>query len=296
MPFVPSDQSSRMKGSETIPAPSRSASAGEKQPVSPCFTRDEVERFHRDGYIIVRGLADDRMLARMLAVTRDGMAREIEPIEYEADLKYPGAPESKAAAGGRTIRRLKQAHARDYVFTEWMIDPPLLGRLRQIVSPSLVVPLAHHNCIMTKSPQFSSDTGWHQDIRYWSFPRPDLVSVWLALGSEREQNGCLWLIPGSHRMTFDRSRFDSELFFRADHPENQTLIATKVKAELDPGDVLFFHCRTLHAASRNFTNEPKLSVVLTVRSADNPPRPDSRSAASPEIILPPGEVPDASNS
>lgn len=277
-----------MKGSETLSAPTPPATAPHPRtaaasPISP----EDVDRFHRDGYLIVRRLADERIVRRMLAVTRDGMAREIEPIEYEADLRYPGAPESKADAGGRTIRRLKQAHSRDYVFTEWMTHPALLGGLRRILSPSLVVPLAHHNCIMTKSPQFSSDTGWHQDVRYWSFPRPDLVSVWLALGAEREQNGCLWLIPGSHRMTFDRSRFDAEMFFRHDHPENLPVIATKVKAELEAGDVLFFHCKTLHAATRNFTNEPKLSVVLTVRSGDNPPIPGSRSAASPELILPP---------
>ena len=67
------------------------------------------------------------------AVTADGVRRHVGPIEYESDLQYPGAPASKDVRGGQTIRRLKQAHSRDYVFTEWLLKPELLGRLRQLV-------------------------------------------------------------------------------------------------------------------------------------------------------------------
>jgi phytanoyl-CoA hydroxylase len=55
---------------------------------------------------------------------------------------------------------------------------------------------------------------------------------------------------------------------------------------LDPGDVLFFHCRTFHAAGRNQTSEIKFSAVFTFRPADNSPKPGTRSAAMPELLLP----------
>jgi phytanoyl-CoA hydroxylase len=139
---------------------------------------------------------------------------------------------------------------------------------------------------MTKQPRHSSETGWHQDIRYWSFERPELVSVWLALGREHPENGCLQLVPGTHRQSFDRSRFDDDLFLRGDLPENQALTAGAVNAELDPGDVLFFHCRTFHAAGRNQTDEPKYSLVFTFRPLDNCPLPGSRSASLPELLIP----------
>ena len=252
------------------------------------FKRSELEQFEQDGYFVVRNLINRTDIQRMREITDKGVREHIAPVEYEADLQYPGAPQSSQAEGGRTIRRLKQAQSRDYLFTEWMMRPEILNRLQQLVGPRVICPLAHHNCIMTKHPKYSSETGWHQDIRYWSFQRPELVNAWIALGSERPDNGCLQVIPGSHKLIVDRRRLDQDLFFRSDLPENQPLIESRVYVELEPGDVLFFHCRTLHAASRNSTQETKYSAVFTFRSADNPPVAGSRSAASPELILTPG--------
>lgn len=252
------------------------------------FSPTELDQFHQDGYVVVRGLTSAADVALMRQITMTGLRDLIEPIEYEAELHYPGAPESKDAEGGRTVRRLKQAHSRGFVFTQWMTRPEVLNRIQQLLGPRVVCPLAHHNCIMTKQPRFSSETGWHQDIRYWSFQRPELINAWIALSSERPENGCLQVIPGSHKLILDRKRLDDELFFRGDLPENQPLIEAKEFVPLSPGDVLFFHCRTLHAASRNFTNETKYSAVFTFRAADNPPTTGTRSADLPELLLTPG--------
>jgi phytanoyl-CoA hydroxylase len=138
---------------------------------------------------------------------------------------------------------------------------------------------------MTKQPRFSSVTGWHQDIRYWSFERPELVSVWLALGTERPDNGCLSFIPGTHEMDFARERLDRDLFLRPDLPANQALIARAVTPLLEPGDVVFFHCRTFHAAGSNRTEAIKYSAVFTYHALDNRPLAGTRSASQPGIVL-----------
>ncbi len=87
-------------------------------------------------------------------------------------------------------------------------------------------------------------------------------------------------------MDFDRSRLDESLFLGTDHPENQGLLQSKIVAELEPGDVLFFHSRTFHAADRNRSRDPKFSVVFTFRPGDNRPIPGTRSASLPELIVP----------
>lgn len=268
-----------MTVSTESPAPSAPA-------VADSFTDSELRSFERDGYLIARGLANPNLCRRMLEVTQAGLASHSVPLEYEADLHYPGAPQSRDVAGGDTIRRLKEAHGRDPIFTHWVSERPLLVRLQQLLGPRVVMPLAHHNCIMTKQPRFSSETGWHQDIRYWSFARPELISVWLALGCETQENGCLSLIPGTHRMEFGRDRLDDALFLRPELPVNADLIAQKVAAPLEPGDVLFFHCRTFHSAGRNRTGQTKFSVVFTFRPLDNPPVAGTRSASLPELLLP----------
>lgn len=250
------------------------------------LTEHQVAGFARDGYVIVRGLAEPGLVEELRAATLRDLELAVPPVELEADVRYPGAPTSRADAGGTTIRRLLQAHGRSPAVTQWISSPAVRNRLKQLLGPAVVMPLAHHNCIMTKQPSFSSDTGWHQDIRYWSFQRPELVSLWLALGEENRQNGCLQLLPGTHISAVEPWRLDEAKFLRTDVDANHAWLQSRIFAELRPGDALFFHCRTFHAASRNHTSEVKLSLVLTFRPGDNTPIPGSRSAALPELMLP----------
>jgi len=213
------------------------------------------------------------------------LSENIPPLEYESQVRYSGSPASFDAPGGRTVRRLLQAYARDKLYRQWATSPAIIGRLSGLLGPELRLSQAHHNCIMTKNPAFSSVTGWHQDIRYWSFESPQLVSAWLALGVEHEENGCLWLVPGSQLMEFRRDQYDGDLFFRSDLPSNASILKAKIPAELDEGDVLFFHCRLLHAAGRNRTDLTKFAAVFTYHAADNSPLPGSRSASLAETAL-----------
>lgn len=253
--------------------------------VSNALTADELAAFQRDGYLVVRQLIPPQYLEAMKRVTLRDLQLHQGDVEYEADLHYPGAPESRQAEGGRTIRRLRQAISRDPVFCELLKEPFVLQRLQQLVGPHVVMPLAHHNCIMTKQPKFSSDTGWHQDTRYWSFQSPELVNLWISLGQETLQNGCLQVLPGTHRQTFSREQLDDELFLRTDLPGNQPLLQTATPVPLQPGDALFFHARCFHAATRNYSSETKHSVVFTFRALENSPLPGTRSSALPELLL-----------
>jgi len=249
------------------------------------FTQAEAESFARDGFLICRDLMPDHYLTAMKSLADRDIAGELGDIEYEADVRYPGAPESLDAEGGRTIRRLRQAFSRDPVFGSLVKEPFLLQRLQQLLGEHVVMPLAHHNCIMTKSPQFSSDTGWHQDIRYWSFNRSNLVNVWIALTEEVPENGCLSLLPGTHTQPVDPQRLDEQQFLRVNHPDNQLWLDRAVTAALRPGDVLFFHACSFHSATRNNSSRTKCSAVFTFREQENRPIAGTRSALLPELLL-----------
>lgn len=249
------------------------------------FTAVELDGFRRDGFVVARALAERSLCEQLKAIARDHLSRRVPPVEYEADLRYPGAPPSRDAEGGRTVRRLLQVCSRAAPFRDWATSPQLRGRLAQLLGDRVVLVQAHHNCVMTKHPQFGSLTGWHQDIRYWSFEQPELVSVWLALGPESEDNGGLWLVPGSHTLNLDRERFDQALFLREDLESNLDLLGRRVALQLECGDVLFFHCRLLHAAGRNHGRETKYSAVFTYCSGHNRPLANTRSASLPPLAL-----------
>jgi len=241
-------------------------------------------RFQQDGFLIVRGLCPHNLLERMRNCAERDLAAARAPVEYEADLAYPGAPGGRDAPGGVTVRRLLDALGRDPAFVQWACSTALLDRVRALLGVHAVrVVRAHHNCIMTKHPDYSSATGWHQDIRYWSFQRPELINAWTALDVESRDNGGMCLIPGSHRAAFEARAFDEQCFFRPDRPANRAWIERAVQVDLEPGDALFFHAALLHAAGRNFTARRKRAVVFSYRPADNLPRPNTRSAAASDL-------------
>jgi len=244
------------------------------------------DRFQRDGYLIVRQILTPETVARLHQRIEAALNPPLAPVEFEADVHYPGAPESRLAPGGATPRRLLNVLSRHQDFRDCAQAEAVVSRLQKLMGRNeILVSQNHHNCVMTKHPGFSSVTSWHQDIRYWSFDRPELISTWLALGDETRENGGLLVIPGSHREHIDRGRMDAALFLRTDLAENQALIEQARVVELQAGDMLFFHSTTFHAAGRNETDDIKRSLVFTYRAADNAPIPETRSAVYPDIVV-----------
>lgn len=246
---------------------------------------DQLRLFGENGYLILPNLADPALCDEIVRFAAHELAREAMPIEFEADTQYPGAPTSRQAEGGRTARRLLQAYGRSPLIASWATGAALALPLKQLLGPRTYLVQAHHNCIMTKQPRFSSLTGWHRDIRYWHFERPELISAWLALGQETPENGCLSVIPGSHRVTISAAQLDQAQFLRADLTENRNLIEQAVPVPLNKGDVLLFHSNLFHCAGNNRTVQNKLSLVFTYRAGDNSAVAGSRSASLPDIPL-----------
>lgn len=254
--------------------------------VSSPLSGDQIAGFRREGFLVLRRLASDARCRALIEEIDLCLDPPLGPLELEAELGYPGAPSEVGATGGRTPRRLLHAYSRGPLFRDWARDPSVVDVVEALMGGRKVALVqAHHNCIMTKFPRYGSETGWHQDIRYWGFEEPDLINAWLALGPEGPEQGGLRVIPGSHLGVFGRERFDAECFFRTDMAENRALIAQAVDVELDRGDVLFFHCRLLHAAGRNRSGQIKRSLVFTYNRADNAPLPNSRSARLAQLPL-----------
>ena len=261
-----------------------------------CNRHVPQERLRRNGFTIVRQFVDADRCRALADLVRADLRPTIGPAEFEADVGYPGAPGDRAALGGDTPRRLLHAYARHPTFRHLATSPQIAAQLDALqphadtkTDDPWCLSQCHHNCVMTKFPGYSSATLWHQDIRYWSFDAPELVSCWIALGDENQANGALAVIPGTHVLDIERGRLDRDLFLRPEIQANSALIEAAQVVELQAGDALFFHCRLFHAAGRNNTATTKLSCVFTYHRASNRPIPATRSAVYPGIPLPTGD-------
>jgi phytanoyl-CoA hydroxylase len=241
------------------------------------LTDQQVEEFHTNGFILLKQFADPKRCDDIRKLATNHLYEMVEPIESEEEYQ-------QRRSGTKTTRRLRQVYDREPLFKAWMRDPEMYPILEQLLGETPVLLLAHHNSIMTKLPHISSVTTWHQDIRYWHFENDNLLSVWLSLGNEYLENGLLEFIPGSHKMKFRADQFDVNAGFRDDLPENKTIIANRVHYELNKGDVVLFHAKTLHYANKNVSDEPKISFVYSLRGISNKPISGTRSDAK-EIVL-----------
>jgi phytanoyl-CoA hydroxylase len=245
----------------------------------------QIATLRRDGFVVVPNFLPRDALEALRRAALEQLAAPLPPLELEADLKYPGAPTSQDLAGGQTVRRLLDAYGRDPLFALCGVAPGVGDWMRAYFGEDVLMSRAHHNCLMTKHPRYGSMTGWHRDIRYWSFAREDLVSVWMALGEETSDNGGLWFVPRSHAMTFGEAQFDAAKFFRLDRTDNAEIVHSAVSARLAPGDAVFFHCNTLHSAGQNRSDAVKLSLVYTYHGASNTPKAGTRSTSKAEVRL-----------
>jgi len=232
------------------------------------LTDEQLKEFNENGFLLLPSFAKESTCDEILKLAKEELEKREEPIETEGEYN-----DNKNG----TIRRLRQVYDRNIVFQKWMTNKEIRPILKQILGETPVLTLAHHNSIMTKMPNESTESGWHQDKRYWHFENDNLFSVWLALGDETKENGVLEFIPHSHKMQFNENQFDEKIFFRKDLEENKKLIDTKVSFNLKKGDVVLFHSSTLHRADKNKTDKPKISFVYTVRAKSNLPLKNTRS-------------------
>jgi len=234
------------------------------------LSQEQIEEFNTNGFLLLRQFADHSLCDKIQTKAREHLERRIEPIESEEEYQQKDD-------ANLTIRRLRQVYDRDPLFAQWMTNKEIRPIIEQLLGEKPRLLLAHHNSIMTKLPHKSSITSWHQDIRYWHYENDRLLSVWLSLDNEYLENGLLEFIPGSHKMEFVSEQFDERSTFRDDLPQNREIIAKRVHHNLQKGDVVLFHAKTLHYAHQNETDRAKISFVYSLRALSNSPLIGTRS-------------------
>ena len=241
------------------------------------LTLEQIDKFNKNGFLLIKDFAPKELCDKILEKAKKHLTNKIAPFETESE--YLEANDET-----NTVRRLRQVYEREEVFKEWMTYPKIRPILKQLFNEEIVLTLAHHNSIMTKMPKESSRTSWHQDRRYWSFENDNLISVWLSLDDEYIENGLLEFIPGSHKLKLEIEQFDEKSNFLDENSKNKEIIKNRVHTDLKKGDIVLFHCKTLHHAGKNKSDKAKISFVYTTRAKSNKPIANTRSDFK-EVIL-----------
>lgn len=132
-----------------------------------------------------------------------------------------------------------------------------------------------HSKLTVKPARCRARVDWHQDFASWYddgvlFPR--MLTAAIALDPATRANGCMQVIPCSHRM----GRIDHRTGSRGIDSFSPRLERAKellgvVHCELDVGDALFFHCNLLHGSSTNETDTTRLLLFPSYNAVSNPP-------------------------
>jgi ectoine hydroxylase-related dioxygenase (phytanoyl-CoA dioxygenase family) len=237
------------------------------------ITDEQVERFERDGAIILRNVVAPEWIERMRKA-------------IDAVLAEPSAHSSEMAASGQ---------GRFYGdFFLWRTHP----EFRAFIFESSLAELAQrmmransarffYEHLLVKEPSTHAVTPWHQDLPYWPVAGWQICSIWVPFDRATPETGVVTYVKGSHlwgklfrprsfgapRPTADKEEYGLE---EAPDINARPQDFEFITGALNPGDVFVHHVRTLHGAPANTSSSTRRRALATrwlgedVRFEDRP--------------------------
>ena len=103
---------------------------------------------------------------------------------------------------------------------------------------------------------------WHQDSSYFPFDRAPQVGAWLATSAATKENGCLVILPGSHKEVIHEHLPDDRPGSNYGYTEIKDHDFKKeMPLYLNTGDLLLFHSFLMHKSYDNKSNNRRTAMV-----------------------------------
>ncbi len=204
-------------------------------------SQELVQRFQEEGYVVVRGVL--------------GAAEAVQMREHYMRLRAEG-PRPGDLGGDPALAedplnqfpRMLNMHLWDGLTARSVADSRLLALVRQFIGDQPVV----NQTMLYFKPPGARGQAIHQDQQY--IPIDPLIGVWIALEDSDDDNGCLMLVPGSHRLpVLPVEPADPALSSTPGQACVPASCPLPIGIEMKPGDVVIFSGRTLHGSAPNRT-------------------------------------------
>jgi len=217
------------------------------------LNNEQIQFYQNNGFIVIEDfLSPEELEHWRKAVTT--------AVEERAGIKIPGKDIKTGEADGINEDADYFAKVFDQLLNLWQTN----GEVQKLMLDQRIGKMAAqlagvdgiriwHDQALIKRP-WANPTAWHLDTPFWSFSDRKAISIWVALDNATLENGCLFFIPGSHKLTgFDKITIGKNMdgIFEI-YPG---LINTKpVAAPMRAGSCSFHNGLTIHGANANMTN------------------------------------------
>lgn len=207
------------------------------------LTQDQIDFYHEQGYLGVENVLSSAEIDELRRVTDDFVEQSRQVTEHTDvfDLE-PGH-----TAENPRLRRLKSPIAQHPVYDQALRHPKIRQIVSQLIGPGF---RTNGNKLNIKYAQFGSPVEWHQDWAFYPHTNDDLLAVGIAIDAMTMENGCLLVVPGSHKGPV-LSHHHSEGFFVGAVTEPDFEPKDTVPILVDAGGISIHHARTLHGSAPN---------------------------------------------
>jgi ectoine hydroxylase-related dioxygenase (phytanoyl-CoA dioxygenase family) len=208
------------------------------------LTAAQIEAFREHGYFNLGRVFDEDALARIRT-------------EYDRLLRRPVRLGEK---GKGKFDFSPLLHVQSDVMRGFATSPELVAPAVDLLGPDVRL---YWDQAVSKPPGATSDVPWHQDNGYGAVEPAEYVTCTIAIDATTQENGCLWIQPGSHRRGPVAHR-KTDFFFYVGYDGDER----GVPMEAEAGDVLVFSSLTMHRSGPNVSQRPRRSWVIQFCAAE----------------------------
>ena len=209
--------------------------------------------YRENGYVLVRNVFDQRDVDEMRHAI-DRILETVAATEHDRSHTWAGVDQSL---------QLKGFHDLTYhvgVFPRMVAHPRPVEVLTQLIGPNVQL---HHTKMLVKPPEQGAPFPMHQDYPYFPHERHSVLAASVHLDDTEEENGCLHIVSGSHKLGPLEATGESKT---VDYP-----LSSGVACPAAAGDVLFFNYLTIHGSGVNRSTRTRRNVLFQYRDPADPP-------------------------
>jgi ectoine hydroxylase-related dioxygenase (phytanoyl-CoA dioxygenase family) len=161
---------------------------------------------------------------------------------------------------GQRSENMPSIHYRSSYFRDLLLSEPMVAVARQLLGPDVALFTSY---AISKPPRAGLAVDWHQDAAYFPIQPMETFTLWLAVDDSDAKNGCMRVLPGSHR---PRRILEHEI----DHARRTTLplrlngvsLDEAVDVPVKAGGFSVHDCFIVHGSNPNRSERRRCGITI----------------------------------